>query len=371
MNKISLCMIVKDESKVIRRCLDSVKKLIDHVFIVDTGSTDDTISVINNWMIENSIPGQVLSEPWKNFSYNRTFVLQKLFENESIDYSLMIDADEILVYDVDFDANKFKLELDKDIYDVVTNMNGFIYNRPTLTSNKKRYRYEGVVHEFLAMDGENTKGIAKGFHNFPIQDGNRNSLGDKFLKDAKLLENALNDDINDFLRSRYTFYCAQCYRDAGERELALKYYKMRSEQGFWIDEVYISLYSIANIKRDMGASNEEVIGLYLKAYECNPNRVEALYSIVHLCRISGLNHIGYMIGSRALNIGCQESALFVDKWMHDYGVLDEFSIVAFWSDHFIESKEACEKLLVENKFPEHYRDRIKSNLQFSLDRLGI
>lgn len=48
MNKISLCMIVKDESKVILRCLDSVKKLIDYLFIVDTGSTDDTILLINN-----------------------------------------------------------------------------------------------------------------------------------------------------------------------------------------------------------------------------------------------------------------------------------------------------------------------------------
>lgn len=364
-------MIVKDEARVINRCLDSVKKLIDYLFIVDTGSSDDTILLINNWMIENSIPGQVISEPWKNFSYNRTFALEKLFENKIIDYALMIDADEILVYDEDFDVEKFKSQLDKDIYDVITNINGFIYNRPTLTSNKKKYRYEGIVHEFLAMDGENSKGIAKGFHNFPIQDGNRNSLGDKFLKDAKLLEEALDSDINDFLRSRYTFYCAQCYRDSGNSELALKYYKMRSEQGFWIDEVYISLYTIACIKRDMGLSPDEVIPLFLKAYECNPNRVESLYAIIHLCRVSGLNHIGYMIGLRALNITCPEGSLFVDKWMYDYGVLDEFSIVAYWSDHIIESKEACEKLLLENKFPDYYRDRINSNLQFSKDRLGI
>ena len=39
-------MIVKDESKVIKRCLDSVKPLIDYWVIVDTGSKDDTKKVI-------------------------------------------------------------------------------------------------------------------------------------------------------------------------------------------------------------------------------------------------------------------------------------------------------------------------------------
>ena len=46
-------MIVKNESKIIKRCLDSVKPLIDYVFIVDTGSDDDTINVINDWLLQN------------------------------------------------------------------------------------------------------------------------------------------------------------------------------------------------------------------------------------------------------------------------------------------------------------------------------
>ena len=35
---ISLCMIVKNEEKVIGRCLDSVKDVFDEIIIVDTGS---------------------------------------------------------------------------------------------------------------------------------------------------------------------------------------------------------------------------------------------------------------------------------------------------------------------------------------------
>ena len=39
---ISLCMIVKNEEKVLKRCLDSVRDLVDEMIIVDTGSTDRT-----------------------------------------------------------------------------------------------------------------------------------------------------------------------------------------------------------------------------------------------------------------------------------------------------------------------------------------
>jgi glycosyltransferase involved in cell wall biosynthesis len=48
------------------------------VLIVDTGSDDNTVEVINNWLGENFIQGQVIIEPWKNFAYNRSFALEQL-----------------------------------------------------------------------------------------------------------------------------------------------------------------------------------------------------------------------------------------------------------------------------------------------------
>src|ERR1035437_4847148 len=144
--KVGLCMIVKNESHVITRCLDSVKRLIDYILIIDTGSTDETESIIKNWSLLNGIPGEVIYEPWKNFSHNRTFALKKLRENEDIDYAFMIDADEILVYEDNFDVVEFKNSLKSQVYEIKTDMGGFIYYRPTLTSNKIDIKYEGVVH---------------------------------------------------------------------------------------------------------------------------------------------------------------------------------------------------------------------------------
>ena len=39
---VSVCMIVKNEEKVLARCLDSLKGLYEELVIVDTGSTDST-----------------------------------------------------------------------------------------------------------------------------------------------------------------------------------------------------------------------------------------------------------------------------------------------------------------------------------------
>ena len=50
--KICLNMIVKNESKVILRLFNSVYKFIDSYCICDTGSTDDTVSIITHFFNE-------------------------------------------------------------------------------------------------------------------------------------------------------------------------------------------------------------------------------------------------------------------------------------------------------------------------------
>ena len=49
MISLSLCMIVKDEEEVIRRCLDSVINIVDAIIIVDTGSTDKTKEIAKEY----------------------------------------------------------------------------------------------------------------------------------------------------------------------------------------------------------------------------------------------------------------------------------------------------------------------------------
>ena len=65
MKTLCLNMIVKNESHVIKRCLDSVKPIIDYWVIFDTGSTDGTQRIIQE--VLKDIPGQLHERPWVNF----------------------------------------------------------------------------------------------------------------------------------------------------------------------------------------------------------------------------------------------------------------------------------------------------------------
>jgi glycosyltransferase involved in cell wall biosynthesis len=97
--KVMLNMIVKNESKTIERCLDSVKDWVDGVCICDTGSTDDTLSILKTWKKERNMQNFfVKTEPWVNFGHNRTLAIdfaQSMIPMEERQdwYLLFLDAD--------------------------------------------------------------------------------------------------------------------------------------------------------------------------------------------------------------------------------------------------------------------------------------
>lgn len=86
-------MIVKNETAVIERCLDSARPLVDYVLIEDTGSSDGTQQLIRDWLAKNEMPGEVIDEPWRDFASNRSHVMAKLRDWDDIGYALIIDAD--------------------------------------------------------------------------------------------------------------------------------------------------------------------------------------------------------------------------------------------------------------------------------------
>ena len=87
MATISVCMIVKNEERVLARCLDCLKNIADEIIIVDTGSTDSTRSVAARYtdkIYEYSWTGDFAAA--RNFSFSKA----------SMDYIYAADADEVI-----------------------------------------------------------------------------------------------------------------------------------------------------------------------------------------------------------------------------------------------------------------------------------
>src|SRR5271170_6187086 len=241
---ICLNMIVKNEASVIRRSIASARPIIDHWVIVDTGSTDGTQEIIRECL--RDLPGELHERPWRDFAHNRTEALELARGNA--DYTLIIDADDALEIPPEIQLP----ELTADAYSIEIRDAALRYRRPQMVRSALPWRYEGVLHEFLTCEGAQPVKPLDGLVMRRNHDGARRLDPITYRRDARVLEDALATEVSDFLRSRYTFYLAQSYRDCGEKEKALENYVARAELGFWDQERFVSLYRVAQLKADLG-----------------------------------------------------------------------------------------------------------------------
>jgi GR25 family glycosyltransferase involved in LPS biosynthesis len=362
-------MIVKNETKLIRRCLESVLPLVDYILVVDTGSTDGTQQMIRDFLAEKKVDGVVIDEPWRDFAYNRSFALAKLREVASVDYAMIIDADDTLEIDNGFDPRAFKTQLTHDLYDVPVRHGSIAHYRPQLFSNRLPFSFKGVLHEYLETPpGDITRETAKGFAVRASTGGARSENPRKYQDDAAVLERALATETNPFLISRYTFYLAQSYRDCSEREKALENYLKRAELGNWNEEIYVSLFEAGNLMAALDRPFDEVIATWERASQTVPGRAEALHAASRYCRDKGKNAQGMDIARRGIDLK-QPNGLFVQPWVYDYGLLDEFGINAYWAGAYRESLDACLKLLATDKLPASMVQRVAANARFATDKI--
>ncbi|MEV6052281.1 glycosyltransferase [Streptomyces sp. NPDC052107] len=136
---VCLNMIVKDEAPVIRRCLESVRPLIDTWVIVDTGSTDGTQDVIRD--VYSDLPGELYERPWKGFDGSRAEAIE--LARAGADYLLFTDADDMM----EVAPGSSMPELTLDAYRLNIRSGRYIHRRRALVSTRLPWRYVGVLHE--------------------------------------------------------------------------------------------------------------------------------------------------------------------------------------------------------------------------------
>jgi glycosyltransferase involved in cell wall biosynthesis len=363
-------LIVKNEAKIIRRCLESALPLVDYILAVDTGSTDGTQQLVRDFLAEHKIDGAVLEEAWRDFAYNRNYSLARLREVQWIDYALVIDADDRLELEPGFDAQGFKKSLDRDFYDVLIRHRTITHHRPQLLSNRLPFCFKGVLHEYIEVPPiALTRGIGTGLIIHASTDGARSQDRQKYEKDAATLEDALQTESDPFLVSRYTFYLAQSYRDCANRERAIDNYFRRAELGYWTEEIYVSLYEAAKLMAVLNRPAHQVIATFERAQQIVPGRAEALHGAARYCRnIKDFNQ-GYALAKEGLAIPKPAGGLFIETWIYDYGLLDEFAVNAYWIGRADDCLHACERLLSEKKMPQDMVARVEANAQFARQQI--
>ncbi|MBS0625536.1 MAG: glycosyltransferase [Verrucomicrobia bacterium] len=356
MKTVCLNMIVKDESPVIERCLNSLKSIIDFWVIVDTGSKDGTQALIQKCL--RNVPGKLYERPWVDFETNRNEALD-LARNKT-DYILFIDADERLKFQKPFD----KSQLDKDYYLARMVGKNVDFQRVLLIKNHSEWRWKGALHEFitnpLPIVGAFLPGVINEYNLVP---GNRARDPEKNIKDTKILEEALKKNPDD---ARAAFYLAQTYAIGGQLGLALKQYEKRVEMGNgnnWMskEEVFWSLFCIAQLQNELQFPAKTIIDSFLNAWQFDEERAEPLYRLsVYLQQIE-CHFLGYLLVKEALKIPVPKFYTRLQRPVYDYLLQLKLAEFAYLLGRSEEAQAEYGNLLKIPNLPEETREMAEKN----------
>lgn len=367
---ICLNMIVKNESHIIAKTLDNITSYIDFdaYYISDTGSTDNTIDIIRDFFKQKNIPGHIEQVEWKDFGFNRTLALQMAFNKT--DYLFIFDADDTIHGDFRLPRN-----LTHDAYQLKLGQS-FVYLRTLIVNNRKRWRYVGVLHEYITcVDKEESSYAIQG--NYYIDSGrigSRNQDPNKYIKDAEVLERGFREELTGIgsegggraLAERYAFYCAQSWMDAGPAYIdkAIEWYLRVLAQNNWNQEKYYSALCLGNLYYKK-ADKYNSLKYYSATMEYDEERIEGIAALMENLRAEGNHVLVNALYHKYKNYNkYPENKLFLSTDKYNDMIEYNNSISAFYISDKRSGYECCKTILRHNVMPYHFMSSTYSNLVF-------
>ena len=228
-------MIVKNEEKMIGKCLDSVKDVVDEIIIVDTGSTDQTKDIVAKYT------DKIYDFTWiEDFAAARNFSFSKATKQ----YIMWLDADDVLLQE---DSEKL-LQLKETLDDKVDCVQ-FYYNyafddcgKPTLVFQRERlvkrergFQWVGFIHEVISVTGEVITSNIYVTHTRVHGDSDRN---------LRIYQHKLEEGITLSTRDQY-YYGKELYYHHKMEEAIQELTKFIKMNG-WLEDRLDALYCIAD-----------------------------------------------------------------------------------------------------------------------------
>lgn len=354
--KFVLILMVRNESKILERCLKAVEELVDAYCIHDTGSTDNTCEIAEEFL--KSRAGCLTKSEWKDFGYNRTqsfLEAQKYVKDWKGDtYGLLLDADMI------FHPGSLRTQvLTEKGYTVLQKNGHLLYPNTRLVRMDHPWTCRGVTHEY--WDGP-TATLDKSIDAW-IQDENDGGCkSDKFERDARLLEEGLKAEPTNV---RYMFYLAQTYHSLGRWKDSIKLYKQRYNAGGWDEERWYSLYMIGQtcLTLNDAARFEKYM---LRAHAFRPTRAESLYKMAKYFREKGDHYKAYHYAKLGKAIPLSHDSLFIETDVYT-GLFDyELTILLYYLNQLREGLRLSMTYMLTKK---ESLDNVYRNCSFYIEPL--
>jgi glycosyltransferase involved in cell wall biosynthesis len=292
----SLCagLIVKNEALNLRRCLTSLKGVADGIYVVDTGSTDNTLQVLEdaardfadvNWEVftgasEKDSSGEYLL--W-DFSVARNRFVEAI-EQRGHDFVLWMDADDELITP----------ELRQLIFDESNDAHGVLIQADAAWTQHRLWRtglgirFEGRCHEYPDLSEvrvKNHESIVIRHH------GSSSPAESSLARNLRILKREFEQAPN----SRCAFYLGNTYRELSRPAEAIAAFEKRLSYGIgYADEYYFTLLYLGRCLEQLGQDGR-AREMFLKGASERPGWSEFWMALALLeYRLSNLRHaLGY------------------------------------------------------------------------------
>lgn len=357
-------IMVKNEALVIKQTLQPyVDAGIKHFFVFDTGSTDDTVAVTQQFFIANKINnGVIKQEPFVNFevSRNRAFDLaEQAFPNAV--FMIMPDAEwylqnvpDLIKFCEDNRNNSINAFYVRIIHQQRTD-----YVNIRLIRSKTGQRFYGAVHEYIPPTAK--LGYVPKHIYFAWNDCDTGLFKSqaRWERDLKILLDEYTKNPQD---PRTVFYLAQTYDCLGyygnenTREYnyakALEFYKKRTlfKRDANDEEAFTAQYRIGIIHERM-QNWQLAINAHLDAYAMRASRIEPLAHVADHFANSEQAALCYLFSHYMADIPYPENdIILVDKEAYEFKRHDLLAFASWHTKHYHEGKHAITKAL--NAHPE-------------------
>ena len=278
MPTISLCMIVKDEEKLLPRCLKSIKKYVDEIVIVDTGSRDNTVE------IAKSYGAQIYRHLWDDdFSKHRN----QSIEYASGDWIFIIDADEEIIAPSGELIKKAILDKEIDSVEILVQN---VYNQGKSISIHQGIRifrnhcgihFEGRVHNRVVGAKKSRFYPIKILHHGYNLDFDK--AEEKFQMTTQLLKKEISDNPENPIYHHYlaaSYLSTARYEQAAEEGLGALC--LAEKDGTINDPFYSWTYYIAGNSLYQLDSLDEAERISLQGLSIFPEELDIYYNLVNI-----------------------------------------------------------------------------------------
>ncbi len=303
-NLVHITFMIKNSGDIFRDVLLENLKIADQVTILDTGSTDNTLDVVNEIMgAEPRI--KVYQEPFIDFSTSRNRLMD-LAEKNNRKCVFHIMLDDTYVLRNAKSLREFLNEIRSNDYPFFSiNIKGkdIIYSSTRITRPESKLRYKYKIHEEIDSHVKESALIPteKGY----IEDLQSDYMKDRTLKrknsDLKLLFEELENNPKD---PRIYYYIAETYLCMKDYPNAVKYYYKRADMDGYSEETYDSMYKKVVLNYlHLDVSWADTLQGYLECYKYDPERPESIFMIGYEYYNKKVINLAHIFLKKAFEIG--------------------------------------------------------------------